>query len=42
MVNLAQSNVPENKKAALGAALSATDQRSVKLVAGERNQLFLA
>ena len=35
MVNLAQSGTPENKKAALvGAALSATEYRSVKVVAG--------
>jgi site-specific DNA recombinase len=35
MVNLAQSSTPENKKAALvGAALSATEHRSVKVVAG--------
>jgi site-specific DNA recombinase len=35
MVNLAQSTTPESKKAALvGAALSATEWRSVKVVAG--------
>lgn len=40
MVRLTHS--PERKKAALtGAALSATDIRSVKVVAGERNQLYL-
>jgi site-specific DNA recombinase len=35
MVNLAQSNASDNKKAALvGAALSTTEHRSVKVVAG--------